>query len=208
LGTDRIDLYQFHLGDFDPVAAVEVRETLEQLVSDGLIRAYGWSTDDPDRAAVFAEGEHCVSIQHELSVFRDAAEMLELCETTELISVNRTPLAMGILTGKFSESSRLPRDDMRGVAPSWLRYFRDGRPVQEWLERLAAIREILTSDGRTLAAGALDWILARGRRTVPIPGFRTVAQVEENLSALAHAPLSHRQLLEIDQVLERLDVPA
>jgi aryl-alcohol dehydrogenase-like predicted oxidoreductase len=41
LGTDRIDLYQLHLGDYDPVAAVEVRETLEELVDEGSIRAYG-----------------------------------------------------------------------------------------------------------------------------------------------------------------------
>ncbi len=56
LGTDRIDLYQLHLSDYDPVAAAEVRDALEELVADGLVRAYGWSTDDPARAAVFARG--------------------------------------------------------------------------------------------------------------------------------------------------------
>src|SRR5262249_2984644 len=53
LGTDRIDLYQLHLGELPAAQAQEVAGTLEELVADGLIRAYGWSTDDPQRAAAF-----------------------------------------------------------------------------------------------------------------------------------------------------------
>jgi aryl-alcohol dehydrogenase-like predicted oxidoreductase len=203
LGTDRIDLYQLHLGDYDPSAAAEVRDVLEDLVSAGLIRAYGWSTDDPERARVFAEGPHCAVVQHELNVLQDAGPMLALCDAEGLVSVNRTPLAMGLLTGKFDEASRLPRDDVRGDPPPWMKYFRDGRPAQEWLEKLAAVREILTSGGRTLAAGALAWILARSSRTIPIPGFRTVAQVEDNLGALRHGPLTPGQMREIDGLLGR-----
>ena len=203
LGTDRIDLYQLHLGDHEPSAAAEVRDVLEDLVSDGLIRAYGWSTDDPERARVFAEGPHCAAVQHELNVLQDAPAMLELCDAEGLASVNRTPLAMGLLTGKFDEASRLPGDDIRGDPPPWMRYFRDGRPAQEWLERLASVREILASGGRSLAGGALGWILARSSRTIPIPGFRTVAQVEENLGALRHGPLTPEQLREIDSLLGR-----
>jgi len=201
LGTDRIDLYQFHLSGYDPAAAVEVRETLEALVDDGLIRAYAWSTDDPDRARVFAEGEHCGAVQHQLNVLSDAPELIELCESEGLASVNRSPLAMGLLTGKFDADARLPEDDIRGRAPEWLQWFRDGRPAPEWLERMNAVREILSGGGRSLAAGALGWILARSDRTIPIPGFRTVAQVEDNLSALEHGPLSADQLREIEEVL-------
>jgi aryl-alcohol dehydrogenase-like predicted oxidoreductase len=201
LGTDRIDLYQFHLSGYDPVAAPEVRDTLEALVDDGLIRAYAWSTDDPERARVFAQGEHCAAVQHELNVLSDAPELIRLCESEGLASVNRSPLAMGLLTGKFDGDARLPADDIRGKAPEWLKWFRDGRPAPEWLERMHAVREILTGGGRSLAAGALGWILARSERTIPIPGFRTVAQVEDNLSALEHGPLSAEQMGEIEEVL-------
>jgi aryl-alcohol dehydrogenase-like predicted oxidoreductase len=201
LGTDRIDLYQFHLSGYDPVSAVEVRETLEALVADGLIRAYAWSTDDPERARVFADGEHCAAVQHELSVLSDAPELIALCESEGLASVNRSPLAMGLLTGKFDGDARLPSDDVRGKAPEWLKWFRDGRPAPEWLGRVEAVREILGSGGRSLAAGALGWILARSGRTIPIPGFRTVAQVEDNLSALERGPLSSQQMREIEEVL-------
>lgn len=201
LGTDRIDLYQFHLSGYEPAAAADVRDVLEELVTDGLIRAYAWSTDDAERARVFAQGEHCAAVQHELSVLHDAPALLELCEGEGLASINRSPLAMGLLTGKFDGGSRLPVDDIRGQAPEWLRWFRDGRPAPEWLERLAQIREIMRSDGRSLAAGALAWILARSERTIPIPGFRTVAQVEDNLSALRHGPLSPEQMREIEALL-------
>src|SRR5262245_14037502 len=206
LRTDRIDLYQFHLSGYDPVEAVQVRDTLEDLVAAGLIGAYGWSTDDPERARVFAEGPHCAAVQHELNVLRDAPELLALCDEGDLASINRSPLAMGLLTGKFTASSRLPEDDVRGLAPEWLSYFRDGRPAPEWLERLSATREILMSGGRSLAAGALAWILGRSERTIPIPGFRTIAQVEDNLSPLATGPLTPAELEEIDRLLDRSPV--
>jgi aryl-alcohol dehydrogenase-like predicted oxidoreductase len=60
LGTTYIDLYQFHLNDYDPKKAVEVLGTLEELIAAGKIRSYGWSTDFPERAKVFAEGKHNV----------------------------------------------------------------------------------------------------------------------------------------------------
>jgi aryl-alcohol dehydrogenase-like predicted oxidoreductase len=201
LGTDHIDLYQLHLSGYDPVEAVQVREALEELVTAGLIRAYAWSTDDPDRARVFAAGEHCAAVQHELNVLSDAPALIELCETHGLASINRSPLAMGLLTGKFDAGSRLPPNDIRGQAPAWLKWFRDGRPAPEWLERLTAVRGILQGGGRSLAAGALGWILGRSLRTVPIPGFRTVAQVEDNLSALEHAPLSADELRQVEELL-------
>ncbi len=52
------------------------------------------------------------------------------------------------------------------------------------LEKLSSVREILTSKGRTLAQGALAWIWARSGRTVPVPGFRSVAQAKENAAAM------------------------
>ena len=57
---------------------------------------------------------------------------------------------------------------------------------------------MLTADGRTLVQGALGWIWARSERTIPIPGFKTVAQVEENAGALAHGPLAADAHAEID----------
>ena len=201
LDTDYIDLYQFHLNDYDPVKAVGIRETLEDLVGTGKIRFYAWSTDFVDRAEVFAEGKHNVAVQHELSIFSDAPDMLGFCETLGLASINRSPLAMGLLSGKFTEKSRLGRDDVRGIQPEWLRYFDQGTAKGEWLERVRRVRQVLTRDGRTLTQGALGWIWARSPMTIPIPGFRTVKQVEENVGALRFKPLSQTMMNEIAEEL-------
>ncbi len=201
LGTGYIDIYQFHLADVEPEDAAPLLEELENLVSAGLIKTYGWSTDDPARAASWSAGPHCTLVQHELSVLRDAPDMLALAERKGWASVNRGPLAMGLLSEKYTAGSRLPPDDVRGREPEWVRYFTDGRPSPDWLARRDAVREILTSGGRTLTQGALSWILARSPRTIPIPGCRTVAQVTENAGALGHGRLEQPQLDEISSIL-------
>jgi aryl-alcohol dehydrogenase-like predicted oxidoreductase len=206
LNTDTIDLYQFHNGGYDPDQAGTVRDVLEELVSAGKIRCYGWSTDDPERARIFAEGPNCVAVQHQMNVLNDAGPMVKLCEELDLASINRGPLAMGLLTGKYGADSKLAANDVRGEnAPDWMRYFKDGRPNPEWLDLLEAVRDILTSGGRTLAQGALAWLWARSEQTVPIPGFRTVAQVEENCAAIQLGPLDAEQMREIDTLLGRKD---
>ncbi len=202
LGTDRIDLYQLHLGGLPIAQAQEVAGTLEDLAADGMIRGYGWSTDDPERAASFATGPHCAAVQHQLNVLADAPVMLDVCDTFDLASINRGPLGMGLLTGKYHAASRLPAGDVRGPGgPSWMEYFADGRPAPELLARLDAIREVLTSGGRTLAQGALSWLLARSPRTVPIPGIRTVAQAEQNAATLGLGPLPAAAMAEIARLI-------
>lgn len=201
LGTDWIDLYQLHYSAMPYERVDEVLATLEELADEGLIRAYAWSTDDPDRAAAFAKGPRCTAVQHQINVLEDTPEMLAVCATHDLASVDRGPLAMGLLSGKYTADSRLPEDDVRAEPEG--RYFRDGRPVPEYLDRLAAVREVLTAGGRTLAQGALGWLLARDSRTVPIPGIRTVAQAEENAAALTLGPLTDAQLAEIRTLLGR-----
>ncbi len=200
LGTDWIDLYQLHVGDLQPGPAQEVAGTLDGLVADGLIRSYGWSTDDPQRAAGFAGASRCAAIQHELNVLADAPDMLAVCDARDLASINRGPLAMGLLTGKYGAASRLPADDVRAAQP-WVEYFTGGRPAPAWLDRLDATREILADGGRTLAQGALCWLLARSPRTLPIPGIRTVGQAEQNAAALGFGPLSPADMAGIARLL-------
>jgi aryl-alcohol dehydrogenase-like predicted oxidoreductase len=203
LGTDRIDLFQQHC-DAAPEQVDDVLAALEGLIDEGLIRAYAWSTDDPHKAAAFAKGPHCAAVQHNFNVFDDQPAMLAVCDAHDVASINRGPLAMGMLSGKYGPDSKLPADDVRGAeSPPWMRYFRDGRPAPEYLDMLAAIREVLTSDGRTLTQGALGWLLARSPRTVPIPGIRTPTQAEENAGVLQRGPLTAAQLADIDRLLKR-----
>jgi aryl-alcohol dehydrogenase-like predicted oxidoreductase len=69
--------------------------------------------------------------------------------------------------------------------------------------QLDALRQAWTDDGRTLAQIALAWIWARSERTIPIPGFKSAAQVQENVKAMDFAPLSHEQMEKINAVFGR-----
>jgi aryl-alcohol dehydrogenase-like predicted oxidoreductase len=203
LGTDYIDLYQLHVGEVSLEQAAEVAATLEDLRREGLIRAYGWSTDTPACALRWTGRPGCVAVQHGMNLFDDRPEMVALAANQGWASIDRSPLAMGMLSGKFTGASRLAASDVRGAGHAWVPYFADGRPRPEFLAQLDAVREILTSGGRTLAQGALAWLWARGAHTIPIPGFKTERQVTENAGAMAFGPLATAQMLEIDTILGR-----
>jgi aryl-alcohol dehydrogenase-like predicted oxidoreductase len=197
LNIDLIDLYQLHVWDYPLEKVPAMVDLLESLVTAGKIRSYGWSTDNVEGARLFADGKHCAAIQHDLNVMMDAPEMLALCAKLNLASVNRSPLARGALSGKYSKNPTFPHNDVRNDDWSKERFF---APT---LDQLDAIREILTSNGRTLVQGALAWIWARSEKTVPIPGFKTVAQVDENAKAMQFGPLTADQMKEIDSLLGR-----
>lgn len=204
LNTDVIDLYQFHDNGFPWEQAQPVRDTLEALVQEGKIRAYGWSTDFPANAEYFAAGEHCTAIQLQLNVLDDNPAVIAICEKNNLAAINRGPLAMGLLTGKYTTATQASIDDVRGQnSPSWMKYFQNGRHSAEFMQQVDAVREILTSGGRSLAQGALAWLWARSPNTLPIPGFRTVAQVKDNCGALTLGPLSPAQYAEIEHIMGR-----
>ena len=202
LDTDYVDVYLLHVWGLSIERALEAREELEGLVREGKVRTYGWSTDRTDAVKAFSTSPHCGVVEQQLSVLDGNAELLALCAQLDLASINRGPLGMGLLTGKFAPDSRFSEDDVRRHA-SWHPGFQGGRPTQGWLDALESIRAVLTSDGRTLAQGALAWIWARSEQTIPIPGFKTAGQVEENCRALELGPLVPAQVAEIDRILGR-----
>lgn len=201
LGTDFIDLYQLHVGDVPDAEADALAEALERRVEAGDICAWGWSTDDAHRVARMVRYPHFRAVQQQLSVFHEVPELQRLAEDNRLVNLNRSPLAMGLLTGKFTSETRFAGDDVRAASHAWLRDFRNGRPTPEALRRLASIRDLLTTDGRTPAQGALAWILARSPVALPIPGFKTEAQIRDNLGALDEGPLSDAVMRQIDDVM-------
>ena len=203
LRRDRIDLVQLHLNSLPVEQADMVFDVLDAVRAEGKIGAYGWSTDFPERAASQARREGFVAVQHGMNVFFDARAVLAVVEANGLISINRSPLAMGLLTGKFSASDELPRDDVRVNDFAWMDYFKGGRVAPDFADRVARIRHLLTADGRTPAQGAIGWLLARSPRTLPVPGFRSVAQVEENVAALAKGPLPAAIMESIERLIDR-----
>lgn len=197
LNTDVIDLYQFHLGGYPMDKAEAVLAVFDELVQAGKVRYIGWSTDDPTRAEVFAQSKNCVAIQQAFNLFGGNEDTLAVCEKHHLASILRGPLGMGMLTGKFTPDTKLPDDDIRR---GW--NFREGGQADA-LRKVESLRDVLTSGGRTLAQGALGWLWARSEAMIPIPGFKTVAQVEDNAGAMQHGPLSPEQMRQVDEILGR-----
>ncbi len=195
LRTDRIDLLQFHWGEAPLDGVDDLIAALETLVDDGMIRAYGWSTDDPQRAASFAAGPHCAAVQQHLNLFEGSIETLEVAEREGLASLNRGPLAKGVLTGKFKCGDAFAQNDVRHTWDT------DKGALAEALEIIDELRPLLTGDGRSLAQAAMGWLWACSSVTIPIPGFKTVKQVEENAAALAYGPLTDIQMRQIAEHL-------
>jgi aryl-alcohol dehydrogenase-like predicted oxidoreductase len=187
LDTDRIDLYLIHDGLAGAEDVPPAIDLLEELVAAGKVRWYGSSMSDPAIVRAMAAGPHMVAVQHALNVLRGELEALSVAEELGLASLNRTPLAMGLLSGRHRPDALPADDDVRRSMP-WWDFFHEGA-MERWLERIADIRAELTADGRSLVQGALGWIWGRSPATLPLPGFRTVAQVEENVGAAEHGPL-------------------
>lgn len=200
LQTDYIDIYQLHEGGYDPQKALELRPVLEELVSAGKIRWYGWSTDIVDSARKFADGEHCTSIQFRLNALFDNPPMREVCAEFDLAGINKDPLHKGFLTGKFDTNTTFPENDIRSGTDF------SSPEIRKRLQAVGDIRDILTSSGRTMAQGALAYIWALDERMVPIPGFKSVKQVKDNAAALEFGPLTDEQVQEIQSIVQSYDL--
>ncbi len=202
LGRERLDLVFFHVNHHPVDRTAPVFAVLDELRQAGKVAAYGWSNDDVEGVAAFAGMDGFTAVQHDMNLFRPADEMSQFVVNKGLVAMARQPLAMGLLTGKFRMGERgFAANDIRAAGPEWLSYFIDGVPNPDLLRKVEAARDLLTSDGRTVAQGALAWIWARSPRVVPIPGFKTVAQVEDNVRALEYGPLAADAMAEIDRIL-------
>jgi aryl-alcohol dehydrogenase-like predicted oxidoreductase len=203
LQRERIDLVHLHLNSLPVSDAQSVFDTLDAQKAKCKIDAYGWSTDYPDRAAAFAFRPNFVSVQHAMNVFYKASALLPVIESAALLSINRSPLAMGLLSGKYAPGSAMDKNDIRSQTMDWMGYFKDGTVAPDYARQLDAVRSLLQTDGRTLVQGAIGWLWARSERTLPIPGFRTAEQVDDLAGALEKGALPHGVMEEIERVIIR-----
>ena len=206
LQREKIDIVHLHLNAPLISEATEVFDTLDRLRNAGKVGAFGWSTDYPNHAAEFAHREGFVSVQHAMNVFFRADALLPEIEQHGLLSINRSPLAMGLLGGRYttdSQSTPISADDVRSRSENWMEYFKNGRITPAFAQQLDAVRSLLQTDDRSLAQGALAWLWARSPNTLPIPGFRNVAQVNDLAGALHKGPLPQDVMQGIERVIVR-----
>ncbi len=203
LGRDTIDLVLHHNNELPVEDAKPTFDMLADLYDDGTIAAFGWSTDFPDSMRAFADHPGFTAVEHAMNVFLRAEHMVPAVEDTKLLSLIRSPLAMGVLGGKYDANTQFSTDEIRGSNRGWQDYFEDGKITDRHMGQLNAVRETLMTGGRSLAQGALAWLWARTPNAMPIPGFRTPAQVIDLCGALDHGPLTPAQMDEIETILDR-----
>ncbi|HET6831563.1 MAG TPA: aldo/keto reductase family protein [Solirubrobacterales bacterium] len=206
LQTDYVDLYQCHRFD----ATVPIEETMEALgevVAAGKARWIGFSEWLPDQIEAGLEAATSatfVSSQPQYSMLWRAPEeeIFPLCTANGISQVVWSPLAEGVLSGKYLPGSDHPADS-RGASSAMNEFIADwlNEPVLEAVQRL---RPIANEAGLAMSQLALAWILRRDEVASAIVGASRPEQVVENIAA-AGIELSADLLAAIDEALG--DVP-
>ncbi|GAC1430602.1 MAG: aldo/keto reductase [Chloroflexota bacterium] len=198
LGTDYIDLYQQHWPDSHSHAPVaETMRAMEDLVKAGKVRYVGVSNFDVPLLTQALAVRHVDSLQPPYNMLERAveAEILPFCQEHGIGVVAYSPLASGLLGGRYTESTTFHADDWRS---------RDERFTGEGLRRNLALvgrlRAIAERHGKTVAQLALAWVLANPAVTSAIVGVRRPQHILDALPA-ADWHLDAATLAEIESVL-------
>ncbi len=201
LKREQIDCVLLHPNRVDLDVASDIFDQMEVAVTQGKVRSFGWSTDYVDHVQAFHDRPGFKVIEHAMHVLMDAPSMRQILQDKPLDVLIRSPLAMGLLSGKYTVDTVMPQDDVRSTQQSWTRNYIDGKPNPEHMIRFDAIRELLKTGGRTEVQGALGWLWGKSENNIPVPGARTVEQVEGLAGALAFGALPESTIEEIDSLV-------
>ncbi|MGD1992055.1 MAG: aldo/keto reductase [Anaerolineae bacterium] len=196
LQTDYIDVIQSHIDFRDPTMEVFV-EGFRRLQEQGKVRAYGVSTSDFDYLQAFNSDGGCATLQIDYSILNRTAEaeIFPYCIEHDIGVVVRGPLAMGILTGKFTPDWDFPEDDWRR---RWQETPEEREIFLQDLQKVEKLRPL--AEGRTMAQLALQFVMAHPAVTAAIPGAKNPRQLEDNVQAALLPPLTDEELAQIDEI--------
>jgi aryl-alcohol dehydrogenase-like predicted oxidoreductase len=188
LQTDHIDLYQLHR----PPLTHPQDETLrafDDLIRAGKVRYIGCST----HPAWMVMEALCISERYGLNRYiseqppynlldrRIENELIPLCQKYGLAIIPWSPLAMGVLAGRYTETGQYP-DGSR--AQRWDKSMSEARITQRGIEVGQAVQEMAQARGLTASQLSLLWIKAQPGVTAPIIGPRTLAHLEDALGII------------------------
>jgi len=206
LQTDHVDLLQAHRYDYE-APLEETLRAFDDLVRQGKVHYVGvseWTADQIAEALRVADEmgfDRIVSNQPQYSLLWRVIEpeVVPLCEKEGIGQVVWSPLAQGVLTGKYKRGAKPPRDSRAASKEgagdiSWL--LRD-----EVLEPVAAFAALAREAGHTPATVALAWVLENQNVSAAIIGATRPEQVLENVKAV-DIELEPELMRAIDEVLE------
>ncbi|MFD3700616.1 L-glyceraldehyde 3-phosphate reductase [Streptomyces sp. NPDC058646] len=199
MGVDYVDIFYSHR--FDPETPLEeTMGALASAVQQGKALYVGVSSYTAEQTAEAAGilremGVRPLIHQPSYSMINRWTEedgLLDTLEENGMGCISFAPLAQGLLTGKYLKG--IPE----GSRASQGKSLDPGLLSQDVLRRLTGLNEIAVRRGQSLAQLALNWVLRDERMTSALIGASSVKQLEENVAALAGAPLSEQELKEID----------
>jgi aryl-alcohol dehydrogenase-like predicted oxidoreductase len=187
LDTDYIDLYQFHGPDpFTPIE--ESLRAMDDLVRAGKVRYvgcsnfYGWQIARANGLARLNGWSPLVSAQHLYNLLRRDIELevLPACDAEGLGMICWSPLAAGMLSGKYRGQDKPDLTSRIGIqaAITLPRYWFD-----DALRMIDVLAEVAGRIGKSPSQVALSWLLGDRRVTAAIVGARSAEQIAENLDA-------------------------
>jgi len=180
LETDYIDLYQVHWPDTQ-TPFQETMETLMQLKGEGKIRYIGLSNFSTDQMEECRKHGEVVSLQSKYNLLEREMEAREIpfCLKNKIGVIPYSPLASGLLTGKYGKDSRFK--DWRGKG--LLGHF-SGEIYERHIDLVEEVRKIASRSGKKAHHAAINWLLGRKGVCTAIIGVKKAAQVRENVRAL------------------------
>ncbi|CAG7631750.1 aldo/keto reductase [Paenibacillus allorhizosphaerae] len=178
LRTDWVDVMLCHVGDIqDPSVFLEGFDILKR---DGEIREYGISTNNLDVLKRFNANGTCrvVEVDYSLVNRQPEEEFLPYCEQHGIAVLVRGPLAMGLLSGKYSEDSLFTDSVRSGWNP-------DGAGRKQFEERVRKVNHIkrVLAEGENMATTALRFVISHATAAVAIPGAKSPEQAAANAKA-------------------------
>ncbi|MBG0832450.1 aldo/keto reductase [Planomonospora sp. ID67723] len=212
LGVDTLDLVQLHCPPTPVYSSDAVFDALDTLVQERRIAAYGVSVETCDEALTAIARPGVATVQIILNAFRlkPLEQVLPAAAEAGVGIIARVPLASGLLSGKYDESTLFAADDHRT-------YNRHGESFDvgetfsgvEYTTGLAAVRRLtpLVPEGMTTAQFALRWIIDQPGVSVVIPGARNPGQARANAAAAAAEPLPGESLRAVREAYDELIRP-
>jgi aryl-alcohol dehydrogenase-like predicted oxidoreductase len=202
LQTDYVDLYQAHRFDVE-VPIEETIEALQKVVEQGKARYLGfseWTPEQIEAAVEIAGPDLFVSSQPQYSMLWQApeAELFAVCAKYDISHIVWSPLAQGVLTGKYKPGQAHPEGSR--AATESMAFAMDLVMSDEALQAVERLAPIAEGEGLTLVQLALAWVLRRPELASAIVGASRPEQVHANASA-SGITLSAEVLSAIDEAL-------
>ncbi|WP_327416072.1 L-glyceraldehyde 3-phosphate reductase [Streptomyces sp. NBC_01233] len=199
MGVDYVDIFYSHR--FDPETPLEeTMGALASAVQQGKALYVGvssYTAEQTAEAVQILRGMGVRPLIHQPSYsminrWTEEGGLLDTLEDAGMGCISFAPLAQGMLTAKYLKG--IPADSRAAQGKS----LNPDLLSDEVLRRLVGLNEIAARRGQSLAQLALKWVLRDDRMTSALIGASSVKQLEENVAALASAPLSEAELKEID----------